>query len=80
MTLTNEQTDGRTYNGFKGVRETECLLVHVCHKILQIGTKGFCGDGRFLRCQQKVGNSACAGRRPAYMILMNNGLLIMNNR
>ena len=34
-----------------------------------IGPKGLCGDRRALRCQPKAGNSACAGRRPAYMLV-----------
>ena len=55
-----------------------CVCVSVClwsrHKILRQGPKGVCGAGRALRGQPKAGNSSCAGRRLANMLLAVNSL------
>ena len=46
-----------------------CVCVFVRHKFLRIGQRAFVGlVGP--RCQPKVGTLACAGRRPAYMLVI----------
>ena len=46
-----------------------CVCLFVRHKILRIRPKGLCGDHRALRCRLNAGTSACADRRPAYMLV-----------
>ena len=43
----------------------------VRHKIMRIGPKGLCGARR-ASVPPKAGTLACAGRRPAYMLVSTN--------